>query len=146
MALTMTQVERESFLADVNVAIISIPEEGRGPLTVPVWYNFVDGEIVVWTGGNSRKARLLRQAGRFSICVQRDQEPYKYVSAEGPLIGMEAIELESELKPLVYRYMGQERGDQFLSQLGGESAGTGDVLIRMKPERWLTTDYAKAGE
>ena len=146
MTLTMTQEERESFLSSVRVAIISIPEDGRGPLTVPVWYSYADGEFQVWTGGSSRKAELIRKAGRFSICVQRDKEPYQYVSAEGPLTKMEAIQLESELKPLVYRYLGQEQGDRFLERLGGESAGTGDVLIRMKPKRWLTSDYAKAGE
>jgi len=35
---TMTKQERESFLADLHVGVISIAEEGRGPLTVPIWY------------------------------------------------------------------------------------------------------------
>jgi nitroimidazol reductase NimA-like FMN-containing flavoprotein (pyridoxamine 5'-phosphate oxidase superfamily) len=38
MALTMTRLEREAFLADVHVGMISIAEEGRAPLTVPIWY------------------------------------------------------------------------------------------------------------
>jgi nitroimidazol reductase NimA-like FMN-containing flavoprotein (pyridoxamine 5'-phosphate oxidase superfamily) len=36
MSLTMTKHERETFLADVHVGIISISDEGRGPLTVPI--------------------------------------------------------------------------------------------------------------
>jgi hypothetical protein len=39
MSLAMTKPEREAFLADVHVGVISIPEPGRGPLTVPVWYS-----------------------------------------------------------------------------------------------------------
>jgi nitroimidazol reductase NimA-like FMN-containing flavoprotein (pyridoxamine 5'-phosphate oxidase superfamily) len=35
MSLIMTQQEREAFLADVHVGVISISDEGRGPLTVP---------------------------------------------------------------------------------------------------------------
>jgi hypothetical protein len=140
----MTKPERQVFLAEVHVAIISVPEPGRGPLTVPVWYAFTDGEFHVWTGGNSRKAQLLRQAGRFSLCVQQETPPYKYVSAEGPVLAMEPIQLEAHLQPLVYRYLGQEEGDKFIEQLGGDSAGTGDILIRMKPERWLSEDYAKS--
>jgi len=50
--------------------------------------------------------------------------------------------LESELKPLVYRYYGKAKGDAFLRELGGEQAGTGDILVRMKPERWFTGDYS----
>jgi len=36
MALTMTKEEREAFLADVHVAVISIAEDGHGPLVVPI--------------------------------------------------------------------------------------------------------------
>jgi len=60
MALTMTKLEREAFLAGVHVGIISIAEEGRGPLTVPIWYAYEPGgELRVITGRNSRKGRLL---------------------------------------------------------------------------------------
>ena len=105
MSLAMTKDEREVFLAEVHVAIISIPESGRGPLTLPVWYAFVpDGEFHIWTGGSSRKARLLREAGRFSVCVQQETPPYKYVSAEGPVGTIEYIQLERDLRPLVNRY------------------------------------------
>lgn len=37
MTLLMTREEREMFLADLHVALVSIPEEARGPLTVPIW-------------------------------------------------------------------------------------------------------------
>ena len=33
MSRTMTNTERERFLADVHIDIISIAEDGRGPLT-----------------------------------------------------------------------------------------------------------------
>ena len=145
MSLTMTKEERESFLDEVHVAIISIPESDRGPLTVPVWYTFVpQGEFHIWTGGSSRKAKLSREAGRFSLCVQQETPPYKYVSAEGPVVDIEPIQLERDLRPLVYRYLGVEEGDKFIEGLGGDSAGTGDILIRMKPERWLSEDYSKS--
>jgi nitroimidazol reductase NimA-like FMN-containing flavoprotein (pyridoxamine 5'-phosphate oxidase superfamily) len=144
MSTAMTKAEREAFLAGVHVAVISVPETGRGPLTVPVWYNYEPGgEVLIWTGGNSRKVRLLRQTDRFSVCVQQETPPYKYVSVEGPVVAIEPIDLRRELRPLVYRYLGADEGEQFIEQLGGSSAGTGDVLIRMRPERWLSEDYSK---
>ena len=43
MSLAMTKQEREAFLADVHVGVISIEEAGRGPLTVPIWYDYQPG-------------------------------------------------------------------------------------------------------
>jgi nitroimidazol reductase NimA-like FMN-containing flavoprotein (pyridoxamine 5'-phosphate oxidase superfamily) len=39
MALTMTKEEREAFLADIHVAVISVAENGHRPLVVPIWYS-----------------------------------------------------------------------------------------------------------
>jgi nitroimidazol reductase NimA-like FMN-containing flavoprotein (pyridoxamine 5'-phosphate oxidase superfamily) len=36
MSITMTKQEREAFLAGVHVGVVSIAEQGRGPLAVPV--------------------------------------------------------------------------------------------------------------
>jgi nitroimidazol reductase NimA-like FMN-containing flavoprotein (pyridoxamine 5'-phosphate oxidase superfamily) len=68
--MTMTKQEREAFLADVHVGIVSIPQAGRGPLTVPVWYRYEPGgEVQFATGQDSRKGRLLTPGGRISLCV-----------------------------------------------------------------------------
>jgi nitroimidazol reductase NimA-like FMN-containing flavoprotein (pyridoxamine 5'-phosphate oxidase superfamily) len=142
MALTMTRLEREAFLAGVHVGIISIAEEGRGPLTVPIWYAYEPGgELRVITGRNSRKGRLLAHAGRCSICVQTETPPYRYVSVEGPITAIEAVALERDLRPLAHRYLGVEAGDSFVEQTREGQAE--NILIRMRPERWLTADYAK---
>ena len=144
MALTMTKMEREAFLADVHVGIISIAEEGRGPLTVSIWYAYAPGgELRLLTGRNSRKGRLLTQAGRFSLCIQTEAPPYRYVSVEGPITAIEAVDVERDLRPLAHRYLGAEEGESFVEQMrGGQS---GNILIRMRPERWLTADYSKEG-
>ena len=36
MSLAMTKAEREAFLAETRVAVISVPEPGRGPLLAEV--------------------------------------------------------------------------------------------------------------
>jgi PPOX class probable F420-dependent enzyme len=145
MSLAMTRQEREAFLADVHVGIMSIADEGRGPLTVPIWYAYdAGGELRVVTARASRKGRLLARAGRFSLCVQTETPPYQYVSVEGPIISTEAADLERDVRPLAHRYLGAEMGDRYIEQTRNESAQAENVLIRMRPERWLTVDYAKA--
>src|SRR5499426_3302693 len=140
MALTMTKKERETFLAGVHVAVISVAEDGHGPLVVPIWYSYDAGEVRIITGRTSRKGKLLERAGRFSLCVQTETTPYKYVSVEGPIVAVEAADLERDRRPLARRYLGTELGDRYIENTRDLVGG---VLVRMQPERWLTVDYAK---
>jgi len=96
VSLAMTKQEREDFLADLHVGIISILEEGRGPLTVPIWYSYAPGgEVRVVTGRTTRKVQLLGRARRFSLCAQTETWPYKYVSVEGPIVAIEPANLNA---------------------------------------------------
>jgi nitroimidazol reductase NimA-like FMN-containing flavoprotein (pyridoxamine 5'-phosphate oxidase superfamily) len=141
MPPAMTKEEREAFLADLHVGVISIAEEGRGPLTVPIWYSYEPGgEIRIITARSSRKGKLLEQAGRFSLCAQAETPPYKYVSVEGPIVAIEGADLERDRRLLAHRYFGAQLGDSYIENTRDL---VGNVLIRMRPERWLTVDYAK---
>jgi PPOX class probable F420-dependent enzyme len=140
----MTKQEREAFLADVHVGVISIAGEGRGPLTVPIWYAYEPGgDLRIMTGRESQKGRLLARAGRFSLCAQTEKPPYKYVSVEGAIVSTEAADIERDLRPLARRYLGQKKGDRYVEETRNLPTHSDNVLIRMRPERWLTTDYAK---
>ena len=144
MSLVMTRQEREAFLADVHVGIISIAENGRAPLSVPIWYGYAPGgELWVVTERGSRKGRLLEKARRFSLCVQTETPPYKYVSVEGPITEIAASTLERDERPLAHRYLGPEMGERYLEATGGADARGDNVVVRMRPERWLTVDYRK---
>jgi hypothetical protein len=106
---------------------------------MPVWYSYQPGGTVnVSTDRDSRKARAIGAAGRFSLCAQDERPPYKYVSVEGPAVIDESS--QAERLALARRYLGPERGDAFIAA----TPGGNDVMIRMTPERWLTTDYGKA--
>ena len=55
MNTRMSVEERQAFLADTRVGIISIPEEGYGPQNMPVWYSCQPGaDECVWTSARSR--------------------------------------------------------------------------------------------
>jgi hypothetical protein len=145
MSLAMTRLERERFLADVHVAIISIPEDGLGPLTIPVWYSYDRDEIRVTTGRAARKGRLLERVRRFSLCVQTESPPYKYVSVERPIVAIEAADPKRDLRPLAHRYLGVDAGDGYMASTRDDPAYGDNMLVRMRPERWLSVDFAKAG-
>lgn len=140
----MTEAERQAFLADVHVAILSLSEAGRGPLSVPVWYGYEPGgQAWFVTEKTSKKASLLREGARVSLCVQTEDPPYKYVSVEGPVTSIEPADVDRHTRPLAHRYLGVRRGDRYIESTGGEEARGGSIRVCMRPERWLTVDYAK---
>lgn len=144
MSLAMTKEERERFLADVHVGVLSVAEDGRGPLTAPIWYAYAPGgELWVVTERGSRKGRLLREGCRVSLCAQTEAPPYRYVSVEGPVVGIEPADVERHVRPLAHRYLGPEVGDRYVEATSGGRDGGESVRVRIRPERWLSVDYAK---
>jgi PPOX class probable F420-dependent enzyme len=142
MSLAMTRKEREAFLAAVHVGVLSIPEPGRGPLTVPIWYAYEPGgDVVVVTGRGSRKGRLLAGSPRVSLCAQTEAPPYRYVSVEGAVVSVAPADRERDVRPLARRYLGAELGDRYVEATAGDAEES--VVVRIRPERWLTVDYAK---
>lgn len=135
----MTGDEREQYLADVHVGVIAVERPGRAPLAVPIWYGYrPGGEVLLWTEADSVKHKLIREAGRFAITVQDEQPPYKYVTAEGDVTGIGPAD-DAEVRAIAVRYLGAEAGGQFTD----ENLTPTSVLIRMRPQRWLSTDYSK---
>ena len=57
--------DRELFLAEPHIAALSVSAgPARGPLTVPIWYQYTPGgEAWVLTEAGSRKVRLIEAAG-----------------------------------------------------------------------------------
>ena len=143
MSLAMNREEREAFLATTRVAVLSVAAPGRGPLSMPIWYDYEPGGVVrVVTMGTSRKATLLRQAGRATLCVQHDVPPYKYVSVEGP-VTFGQPDPERDLRQVAHRYLGEQMGEMYLQMTEAERPQM--VLVELRPERWLSEDYSKMG-
>ncbi|RVW09742.1 pyridoxamine 5'-phosphate oxidase [Prescottella agglutinans] len=136
---TMSDNEREEFLADLHVGVIAAERDGRAPLAVPIWYHYLPGgEILVWTERGTVKERLIRASGRFSLCAQQEAPPYRYVSVEGPATFQDEV-TPADIRPLVRRYLPDAEAEAFI----GESFNDRAVVIRMRPERWFTVDYGK---
>ncbi len=141
----MTPAAREAFLASVHVGVLSIVEPDLGPLTVPIWYAYESGgDVWLWTDTTSRKAALLRQAERASLCVQQETQPYKYVSIEGPITAITPA-TTADIRQLAIRYLGADAADAYVAGLAGGGATDTDCVVRIRPERWLTFDEAPAG-
>ncbi|KAA8889326.1 pyridoxamine 5-phosphate oxidase [Nocardia colli] len=140
MALTLK--ERQEFLAQPHVAALSVAGgAGRGPLSIPIWYQYEPGsEPWLMTGADSRKLRLIKEAGRFTLMVQRSEPTTRYVSVEGSVSRI--VPLTDELHvEMVKRYLSGDAVDHYLKQ----AAGFGDqVVVYLRPEHWLSADLGSA--
>jgi len=137
----MSAADREEFLADVHVGVLTVAADQAGrTLAVPVWYSYQPGgPLTVLTGHRSRKAGAIRAAGRFGLCVQNDTRPYRYVSVEGPVVDEEKPD-PAERLALARRYLGTEGGDRYV--VDNPDPDRENVAFRMRPEHWLSQDHA----
>lgn len=137
----MTEAERQAFLADLHVGVLSIPRTApHAPLAAPVWYQYgPGGDIVILTGPDSLKGRLLHEGTAVSLVAQTETPPYAYVSVEGTVTSIEAA-TEADTRTMARRYLGEEMGDAYTAA----TAGSASVRVTIRPDRWLTVDYAKS--
>lgn len=141
-SLSMSREQRERFLAGLHVGVLAIPDGARGPLTAPIWYGYEPGgEIWVVTGERSRKGKLLRPGVRVSLVAQNESSPYMYVSVEGPVTALEPVRDPAPVRALARRYLGERGGDAYTAATFASYEKDPNVLVRIRPERWLTVDY-----
>src|SRR5262245_53169562 len=108
--LTMSTQEREEFLAGTHIGVMSVVrDDGRPPLTTPIWYGYQPGgNITFFTGTQGHRARkvgLLEKAGATTFVVQSENWPYKYVTVEGAVVGEDKPPTAEQMLPILRRYL-----------------------------------------
>src|SRR6185295_5501708 len=136
--LSMSKNERDDFLAALHVGVLAVERPDGPPLVIPIWYRYAAGGAIEFnTAGASAKAQLLQQAGRASLCVQREELPYAYVTVEGR-IETGGTDRATRVD-IASRYLGSKSGTEYVDG----SPDADDLVVRLHPERWLTTDFSK---
>lgn len=145
----MSDDERDAFLVEPHLGVLSIAREGKGPLVAPIWYRYEPGRpIEMCMGSGSAKAHRLRAEGRATLgVVDASGGRYRYVTLEGP-VQLEPLgdRTRAAISAMSTRYLGEKGGqrytDNFMAKLEAddlhEGHGTEEVLVRLTPERWRT--------
>lgn len=137
--MPLSKDDREEFLAQPHIAALSVyAGDSRGPLTVPIWYQYTPGgEPWVLTGAGSRKHRLIEAAGYFSLMVERVEPTVRYVAVDGPVSRTEPG-IDDQLIEIARRYMPPDRLDAYLDYARNELGES--VVIHLRPQHWLSAD------
>ena len=123
----MTETEKQEYLADLHVGVLSLNNDSKGPLTAPIWYDYEPGgELWFITGPNSLKGKLLDVGVRLSLVAQSEDPPYKYVSVEGPVVSIDES-TKDDLLAMAVRYLGDDGGRQYAEN----SNTSGGIIVRV---------------
>ena len=130
--MALSKEEREQFLAEPHIAALSVSAgDKRGPLTVPIWYQYrPGGDPWVLTGAGSRKHRLIEAQGEFTLMVERDARTRIEPGTDDQLVEM------------TKRYLAPDKVDAYLDYARRELGE--HVAIFLKPEHWLSADLGAA--
>lgn len=146
MPRPLTEQEREAFLAEPRIAVMSLPsDDERPPLTFPVWYAYQPGGQITYcthrTEPKSRKLRLTHEGSVLSLCVQRETLPYKYVTVEGTVVEETEAPTAAQRLAIINRYLSESDAQAYLSR--EIESGVALVLFTIRPDRWAGLDFSE---
>ena len=140
----MSDAQLDRFLTEgALLAVVSTVDGDGHPRSAPVWYEWRDGAVLIFTGRSSLKWRNLQRTTRASVCIDRRESPYAGAVLDGP------VEEVSEGDEALYdvalrmatRYYGEDEGRAFAESYRGGSPGT--VVFRVRPQRIVSWDYSE---
>jgi nitroimidazol reductase NimA-like FMN-containing flavoprotein (pyridoxamine 5'-phosphate oxidase superfamily) len=137
--MALSKDDREQFLAEPHIGALSVNAgPDRGPLTVPIWYQYTPGgRLWLLTGPGSRKHKLIEAAGHFSLMVERLEPTTRYVAVDGPVLSIEPG-TEERLVEMATRYLGAEKAPAYVEFSKREHGAT--VVVTLDPTHWLSAD------
>jgi hypothetical protein len=137
--MALSKQDREAFLAEPHIGALSVSAGAdRGPLTLPIWYQYSPGgDLWVLTGTGSRKHRLIEAAGFFSLMAERLEPTTRYVSVDGAVTHIEPG-TDAQMDEMTRRYLSGAAADRYL-EFARENLGE-HVAIHMRPQHWLSSD------
>jgi hypothetical protein len=141
----MTRSEREAFLAEPRVAVLSVAgADGRPPHSTPTFYAYEPGgDVTFFTstqGRTARKVALIADAGAVSLTVQEPEFPYRYVTVECGVVATGPPSAD-DVRTIASRYLPPDAADGMAAEETGDPEAT-IVLVTARPERWLTADFS----
>jgi PPOX class probable F420-dependent enzyme len=116
----------DEFLSRPNPAVVATLRPDGSPHSVPTWYDWEDGRVLLNMAVTRLRLRFMRQDPRAALTVLDDDSWYSHVSLIGRIVSIEDDPDLSDIDRLAVRYTGKpfRRRDEMR------------VSAWLEPERW----------
>jgi hypothetical protein len=82
---------------------------------------------------------LLHEGSAVSLCVQREEQPYKYVTVEGTVVDENEAPTAEQMLAIVRRYLPADDAQAYYDD--EQASGVALVLFTIRPDRWAGLDF-----
>ena len=97
----------------------------QAPQVTTIWFRRAGDTIRMVCDPDAAKVRNIRRNPRVAVVVEHPDDPYRYIQFRGTAtIEDDQATADEETRLLVYRYLGQERGDAYLQTVAGDPSVT----------------------
>ena len=116
--MRMSYEEMAAFLERPLVASFVTLRADGSPEVAPVWYQFADGDFIVYTSRTFRRVRNIERDSRVVISIAPHDAPYAYVTAEGRAV-ITRDGVADAARAITERYMKGQAAEDFLERNAG---------------------------
>jgi PPOX class probable F420-dependent enzyme len=136
-----TEEELVAFLGSMPIARLATHNPDGSIHVVPVWFAYVDGDILIGTQAMTRKVRNVERDPRVTVLIDNQEPPLKGVMIYGTAT-LEADDLIAKRVGIFERIMPTENAQGLAEAL---AAGYEPAVIRVVPTSMTSWDYEKPG-
>ena len=116
----------DAFLSRPNPAIVATLRPDGSPHTVPTWYDWEDGRVLLNMDESRLRLRFLRRDPRAALTVISGDDWYRHISLIGRIVSIEDDLDLADIDRLARRYTGNEF----------RRRGSKRVSAWLEPDRW----------
>jgi PPOX class probable F420-dependent enzyme len=137
----LTEDELRTFLNEARIARLgSMNPDGTVHLAA-LWFKYADGDIVFGTQDMTNKCRNIKHNPNVTVLIDVEGPPLKGVLIYGHA-ELDYEDVMAKRIAIFERYMPSEDAQELATQMASNFA---PVIIRVKPKRVSSYDYAKDG-
>lgn len=130
---------RDEFLKQANVAVLTTVDAKGRPHAAPIWYLYENDVFVMSTGRGSQKHRNVERNPNVTLVVDKRTLPYYAVMLHGEVeIGPRLS--DDDRRRMAERYLGEELARAYLARTTGEDS----ISLRLRPRR-IVEYHGRAG-
>ncbi len=116
----------DEFLSQPNPAVVATLRPDGSPHTVPTWYDWADGRVLLNMEETRLRLRFMRRDPRVALTALGTQTWYRHVSVIGHIVSIEDDTELIDIDRLAVRYTGQRFRRRDAKR----------VSAWLEPERW----------